>query len=184
MRKKIYFFSLFSIFSVMLFAEEGGGGGWSAVIGSILNSGILWGFLGFLLYKPIVNFFKSKSKEVKEEIDSSKFQKEESEKKLSEIEKRLAKIEDEIEKIKSKAVEDAKKEEEKIKAQLDEDLKRLSELEKTEIESIINSAKAELKKYVLELSLEEAQKKLKGKVDSKLQRKLLDEFIEDLEKIN
>ncbi len=185
MRKKVYCAFMFLIFSTGLFASGGeSAGGWGAVIGSILNSGILWGLLGFFLYKPLTQFFKKQSNEIKEKIDTSKLEKERSEEKLKKIEERLSKIEFEIEEIRNKAKEAAEKEERRIKEQLDEDLKRISSIEESEIESIINSAKRELKKYATELSVSIAEKDIKEKINEKKHKELIKKFIDDMENVN
>ncbi len=174
------------IFPIIVFASEHSGGGHETaqLIGKILNSTILWGGLGYLLYKPISMFFKEKAENDKTEfetIEKAKFEKEEE---LKALEKRIDGIEIELSKIRKRFKDEAEKDSKAFEKKTEEDLKKIEKFTEQEIAQIYSDALKELKFYALDISINLAKERLKKKINKNKQTQLVENFINELGEMN
>jgi F-type H+-transporting ATPase subunit b len=186
--KKIIIFILnFLLFPILVIASEhaaGGGHETSQLIGKIINSGILWGGLTYLLYKPISLFFKEKAEKEKIDFMNSENEKKAKEDELRSVEKRIEGIEAELKKIKERFKEEAEKDSIAFGNKTEEDLNKLKKFTEQEIEHIYSEALKELKLFALDISVSLAKDRLRKKINKKTQKQLVENFINQLGEMN
>ncbi len=168
------------------FASEHSGGGHELrqVIGKIINSTILWGSLAYLLYKPIASFFRKKSEMEKEVFFSSKNEREASENRLKEVTLRVENLEKELKAIRERFKKEAEKDKEMIEKKIEEDVAKIQKFTNLEIERIYNETLRELKLFALNISIKDAEEKIRKRIDKGTQQVLIRRFLNEIERVN
>ena len=168
------------------FAEEHSGGGHelSQIVGKVINSTILWGSLAYLLYKPIASFFRKKAESEKETFFNSKNERESSENRLKEVTLRVENLEKELKAIRERFKKEAEKDKEIIEKKIEEDVAKIQKFTNLEIERIYNEALKELKLFALNISLKDAEEKIRKRIDKGTQQVLIKRFLNEIERVN
>jgi F-type H+-transporting ATPase subunit b len=183
MKKVLIFLFLIFIFFLPVFPTEEPSFNWSEFIGKIINSLILFGFLAYILYKPLKNYLIKRNKKIKETYYQAESQRKEAEEQLAMIEKRLRNLEKEMYEIREKAELNAKKERERIIQEGIKEAERIKKLTQKEIEQQLKKGFEELKTYAIELSVSIAEKKIKKSLTPEKHRYLINKYIEKIEEI-
>ena len=84
-------------------AEPHGESGSSGMLGKVINFVILFGALGYLLAKPIMNFLSKRTTDIRASLDGARSAREEAARKLAETQVRIAALEGEAARLKSEA---------------------------------------------------------------------------------
>jgi len=150
---------------------------WRSVGVQFFNLSLLIGVLGFVLRKKIKTHFQTRKETYLELVSRAENAKAQAEKNKREIHERLAKLEETA----KSSVEKARSEAEDLKARIVLDAKGLAEKLRIETERAVEieleRAKLELRKELLDASVEAARKILNESIDGKEQKKLQDEFM-------
>lgn len=168
----------------MVFAASGGGqgdegSGWAATdTYRIFNFVVLAGILVFLLRNPVKQFFGSRIRVIREQLEDLENQKQEAEKKLTEYNERLAAMSRESEKI----IEDYRRQGENLRDQILKEAEaaagKLEEQARKNIEREFAQAKLHLETEVFDKALEKAEQKLKRITTHDDQEKLVREYLD------
>ncbi|BBB32521.1 F-type H+-transporting ATPase subunit b [Thermotomaculum hydrothermale] len=167
-------------FSTLIFASEGGHSP-ILLIGHIFDFIVFAYVLYVLLKKPIVEAMKTQRNALIKKLEEAEVKEKESEAKLKEIEERMANLKNEVEAILKKTDEIANKEKEKILAKAKEEAEKIKKLAEIEIQNKINSAKSELKKYMLELASKNAEEIIKTSITEKDIDATIENYFKELE---
>jgi F-type H+-transporting ATPase subunit b len=148
----------------------------------VMNFLLLVGILAFLFKKvDIRGYFKKRTELIEQTLREAQEAKELAQKALTEVEERLKLKDKEIEKIVSAARQSGEKE----KARMIEEGEKLKDdiikNTKTNIDYEVKSARDVIKAEAVEIAMELAEKKLKGKLTREEQLKLLEESLAKLE---
>lgn len=141
---------------------------------------ILFGFLGWKLRKPTIDFFDSRSREITAGLARAEEAKDESLKKLGEIEARLAGLDQEIKAIKEQTAQQAAEERERIIEGARLEAEKILEMGRNEIEAMQKAARRELKGHVAELAVKLAEERLKSTLGPEENQKIIDRFLQSL----
>lgn len=151
-------------------------------LGKIINFGILFLLLYILVRSPLSKFIKNKRDSINEEIESSFRKRNEVERRLKEIRKRLENIESEIKQILSKGEIDAISEREKILNEAKEEAEKII----LEAEELIDEERRkgfdQLRKYSAELLMEKVIERIKRSFGESEQRRIIRKAMDEVRK--
>ncbi|MFN8005543.1 MAG: F0F1 ATP synthase subunit B [Terriglobia bacterium] len=142
---------------------------------------ILFGGLGYYLRKPMREFFESRSRSIEEGLKNARHAKDEALRKIREIESRMAQLDQEIQALKEQALREADEEKARIVEGAKLEAAKILEMAKREIEGLKKLAHQELKGHVAELAVALAEERLKKTVGAEENKKIVNEFIENLQ---
>ncbi len=165
-------------------AEEGHAAVSSDLPAKAVNFLILFGGLGYLLYKPVRTLLEKRSAEVRRSLDEAAASRSEAEGKREAARGRLDGVAAEIERMKADAASRGRLEKDRIARAAEEEGARLREFTAREIELQTRAAVRELKAYVAETATSIAREKIRGALDPGDQAGLVDRSIERLSRLN
>jgi len=171
-------------------ASEGGGGS-SLIepnIGTIFWTLVTFVILVFLLgryaWKPLLGALQERERSIQEAIDQARGDREQAEKLVEEQRQLL----DQARRERAEAVAAGQRDAEKVKAEILEEAKKQREklLSQTQaqVEAGMRQARSELRGIAADLALRAAEKLLATNLDDASQRKLVEDYLTDLERSN
>src|SRR5262245_12966331 len=172
-------------------ASEGGGAGGSALIQPQFGT-IFWTFVTFLIlmfllgkyaWKPLLAAVDAREKGIRDSLDTARQQREESQRILDEHKALL----NQARRERAEAVELGRRDAERVKGEILEEARRQREQLVAQTESqlaaSLRQARLELKGEVANLAIQAAGKLLAKNLDEPTQRRLVEEYIKDLERM-
>lgn len=150
----------------------------------LFNFGLFLFLLYLFLFKRLKGFFRQRSQGIRDEIENADTAKNDAEKKLGDISEKLDSVEKEIANLRTKAREDGEKIRDRIIKEAEEIAERIIEQTKRNIQLETKRAKAQLQKEAALLAIEMAEELLKKNIKQEDHSRLIDEYIEKLEKID
>lgn len=177
-------------FATTLRAAEGGGGG-NALIQPQFGT-IFWTFVTFLIllfllgkfaWKPLLAAVDAREKGIRDSLETARQQRDESQRILEEHKELL----NQARRERAEAVEAGRRDAERVKGDILEEARRQREqlVKQTEgqIEARLRQARQEFKGEVASLAIQAAGKLLAKNLDDATQRRLVEEYIADLERM-
>ena len=129
--------------------------------------------------KPLVNFFKDKSEDVKKEIRAVEKEKEVILARVDEILADRARSQEKLAKLKERVMAQGKAKKQSIIEGARKESKIMLESARRKIESQMAAAQDDIRAELIDHAIEAALKKLPDVIDEKDNRKLYDQYIED-----
>ena len=161
-----------------LWAAGGGGGGISGeVFWQIISFILLAILLVRFLKKPVLSFLGQRQEQIKNSLDQAARKETESQAQLEAWEKKIKALSEEIADLKKKISQEGEMERKKILEHALEEGDRIRKQALIVAEQEVKKARAALKKEMVDLSLEFAEKILREVTDSKDQERLVKDFI-------
>jgi F-type H+-transporting ATPase subunit b len=148
-----------------------------AFVGKVVNFVVLFGGLGFLLYKPLTKFLTNRGQEIDRSIRETREARQSAEARLQETLTRLDELTGELAEIQKGAESQGQKEKEAVIATSRVEAERLRELSRQEIRLVSQNVKRELREYAANLATEGARRRLLAKMTSKIHTELIDKSI-------
>jgi F-type H+-transporting ATPase subunit b len=149
---------------------------------AIVNFLILVFLLVFMMKKmDIKGYFRKRTELIEQSLKEAREAKELARKALAEVEERLKIKDTEIEEILRTARESGEREAGRLAEEGDKLRARILEQTRSNIDFEVKSAKEAIKQEAVEIAMELAEKKLKGKLTREEQMKLLEESIAKIE---
>lgn len=183
-RTIIIVMALSAAFAAVAFASDGEAKGGSHVmewVWKVVNFGIL----AFILVKfggpAFKSFLKQRTETIQKTLDEARQARELAEKALKEVEERLKAKDKEVEEIIAAARLSGAKERDFLSAEGQKMSAKMLEQAKANIDFELKRAKDAIKAEAVELALELAERKIKGKLTPDEQKKLLEESLVKLE---
>jgi F-type H+-transporting ATPase subunit b len=144
------------------------------------NFVILVGGLGYLVAKSVPAMLRSRGEEIRKGIDEAQKVKLDAEKRAADMEARMAKLGADIEAFKVQAKGEMEQEGKRILEQTAIQAKKLEAQAAAEIEAAVKAARAGLKQYAADLSIDLAAQRIQARLDSSTEAGLVDNFLADL----
>jgi F-type H+-transporting ATPase subunit b len=132
----------------------------SATAFELLNFLILAGSLGYLAAKVLPKAIRSRNAAIHKHIVDAEVATREAGARLSSVEERLARLDGEIAAMRSRAEEDAAREEQRFRASVEEEKRKILAAAEQEIAAATIHAQQQLKQQAAELAIEQAARKL------------------------
>ena len=151
-----------------------------AFVGKVVNFVVLFGGLGFLLYKPLTKYLTNRGREIDRTIRETRDARQSAEARLQETLTRLDELTGELAEIQQEAENRGKKEKESVIAASRVEAERLRELSKQEIGLVSQNVKRELREYAADLATEGARRRLLARMTPQVHTELIDKSIERL----
>jgi F-type H+-transporting ATPase subunit b len=172
------------------FASEGGGGGslliqpqFGTIFWTLITFLILMFLLGRYAWKPLLGAVDAREKGIRDTIETARQQREESQRILEEHKSLL----NQARRERAEAVEAGRRDAERVKGEILEEARRQREhlVAQTEAQlaASLRQARVELKGEVASLAIQAAGKLLAKNLDEPTQRRLVEEYIADLERM-
>jgi F-type H+-transporting ATPase subunit b len=169
-------------------ASEGGGGGASliqpkfgTVFWTLLTFVLLVALLGRFAWKPLLGALEQREKSIRESIDQARQDREQAEELLTQHKQLL----DQARRERAEAVSEGRRDAEGLKAEILEEARKQREqlLSQTEaqVQTGLRQARSELRKVAADLAIQAAEKLLVQNLDDPTQRKLVEDYLADLE---
>jgi F-type H+-transporting ATPase subunit b len=172
-------------FFLFFSSEEGeseAGGGFFA--GMVVNSLLLFGGLGFLLYRPVRAFLQKKKDEIRRSLEEAESSRKGAEDRYKESMRRSEGLAAEIASMKAEAEAQGNQKKAKITKQAEEEAARALRLIRQEIDACAQTGIREIRAYVAETATSLAREKIRKKLAAETHSLLVDKSIERLSKLN
>jgi F-type H+-transporting ATPase subunit b len=146
-----------------------------------INFVILVGGLGYLLRKPMAEFFSSRSASIQKSLDEGRKALEASQAQLKAVEDKLGRLEAEIAAFKESAAREMAAERQRLQQAAAEEAARILESARAQMDTALRGAKVDLKKYTAEKSVTLAEQLIRTRLDDSGRRRLVTQFVATLE---
>jgi len=160
------------------------GSAWLDFAGKTINFLILFGGLGYFLYRPLKQWLHNKTLTIARLLEENARARKEAEEKLASVKERLSGVDREIEALRKKAEVEGLREKERILSLAREEAARIEKLRELEIEALRRGAIRELKAYAASLAATLAETRIRQKLNLELHRRLIRRSIERLAKLD
>jgi F-type H+-transporting ATPase subunit b len=171
------------LFLFMSPSGEAGSSGLMDFIGKAVNFLVLFGGIGYILYKPLRAFLAKRTADVERTIREAEKQAEEARMKLREAEQKARGLEEDISGMKKEAEEHGTKEAEEIRALARNETERIKRFAQQEMDLQVRTRIHELKEYAADLAISLAESKIRKQVSEQGHYRLIDRSIERLRKL-
>lgn len=151
------------------------------LVSQIVNFAILAVLLTVLLYKPILRMLDERSARIKKGMEDAEEASRKAAETQAEFEQRMIEARQEGQSLIAQAAEEAKKVQKQIEANAREQAQQLLDRARSEIQRERELAVKELQRQAVELSIQMTQKVVGEGLDEDAHRKLIDDFITELE---
>jgi F-type H+-transporting ATPase subunit b len=180
---------LFAAAALPALASEGGGGGASliepkfgTVFWTLITFLLLLALLGRFAWKPLVGALEHREQAIQESIDKASEDRVQAE----ELLRQHRELVDQARRDRGEAVAEGQRDAEKLKAEiLDEARKQREQLlaqTQSQVDAGLRQARAELRDVAVDLAIRSAEKLLTKNLDDATQRKLVEEYLADLDR--
>ena len=132
-------------------------------------------------WKPLLGIMEERKKKIKSEFDEIKHQKEEVLKQAQEYNEKLAHIETRARIRIQEAVQEGIKIAQEIQNEAHNQARNILNKAQDEVEREVEKAKVQLKNNLVNIAMAAAQKIIREKLDQEKDKKLIAEFVNDLE---
>jgi F0F1-type ATP synthase membrane subunit b/b' len=171
----------------MLLAEQAADKGllWNLDFWKVIN---LLVFVIILVYifrnkLKIGQVFDSRAQSIRKELETAKREKQEAEQKLTEVAARLGRLDQDIAAIRTEAQQEAQRESDRIRQTAEADIEKIRQTTLREIDGAMRAARAELKAFVSDQSVQMAETIIKREMRPEDERRLLAEYLEGLREV-
>jgi F-type H+-transporting ATPase subunit b len=151
-------------------------------IWKIANFALLAIGLGYMIYKNLPPFFRTRTATIQQGIAEAQQIKRDAEKRAAETDAKVAALGQEIEKFRTESREEMQRESERIRQETARQIARLQQQAQLDIESAAKNARRELRNYAAGLSVELAEQRIRGRLDATSESAILDWFVADLKR--
>lgn len=138
-----------------------------------INFLALFGLLGYLLRKPMSQFFAGRTRAILHGLEEGRRANEEAAQRLREIEDRLGRVEWEIAELRKTAAGEADVERNRLRVAARAETERIFAMAQQEIRALAKAARAELKSYAAGLAVELAEQRIRARLTPERQAALL-----------
>ena len=151
------------------------------LIYKIINFAILVGGLGYVLRKPLAEFFSTRSASIRKSLEEGRKALEASQAQLQAVEERLQHLEAEIAAFKASALTEMEADRQRMKQAIGEEAARILESARAQTEIAVRGAKLDLKSYAARKAVALAEEMILTRLDDSGRRRLAAQFAASLE---
>jgi len=161
---------------------EDGSGDWRPAYDLVMRW-VNFGILVFLIVKyarkPLVNFFKEKSEDVKKEIETVENEKQEILGKIEEMKKQRDQSQERLEALKERIINQGKLKKQRIIESAHQESKILLQSAQRKIDSQILSAQQNIRAELIDQAVNIAMQKLPGEIAEKDNQRLYEQYLDN-----
>ena len=142
-----------------------------------INLALLVGALGFVLRKPLADFFAQRSASIRKGLEEGRKALEASQAQLKTVEEKLQHLEEEIAAFKASAGREMEAERQRLKLAAAEEAEKILQAARAQTEIAVRAARLELKSYAAEQAVELAEEIIRRRLDEAGRKKLVEDFL-------
>jgi F0F1-type ATP synthase membrane subunit b/b' len=165
-------------------AEGEAASGGSNFLGKVVNFVILFGGLGYLMYKPVRAMLEKQSKDVETEIVAAESSRTSAEERLETARRRMDGLAGEVAKMKEEAEARGRREREAIAGLARDEADRIRRLTRLEIDARAQAGIRDVRAFVAARATGQARERIRKRLATEDQALLIDRSIERLSKLN
>lgn len=154
---------------------------WRDALWQTGNFIILIAILVYFLRKPVVNYLSRRSQKIKQDLSLARRERREARSKLEDISGRLSRLDEELSSMKKGFLQEAQRERKRVLSEAKKEAEELLEATHQKIQSEVKLARRRLQEYIARLSVEEAERMLKGTLTDKDQEALIRRYLANME---
>jgi F-type H+-transporting ATPase subunit b len=151
---------------------------WQVLLAQLINFGILFGLLFFLLYKPMRRTFDARSNRIKESMEQAEQIKEQMARTEEQVKEQLAAARREGQDILAQAAQMGDRLKEETRGEARQEAEVIVARARTEIERERDEAIDEVKRQFVDLAITAAEKVVNETLDREKHRRLIEEVLE------
>lgn len=151
---------------------------WQVLLAQLINFGILFGILFFLLYKPMRRTFDERSNRIKESMDQAEQIKEQMARTEEQVKEQLVTARREGQDILAQAAQMGVRLKEEARGEARQEAEVIVARARTEIELERDEAIDEVKRQFVDLAITAAEKVVRESLDREKHRRLIEEVLE------
>jgi F-type H+-transporting ATPase subunit b len=148
-----------------------------------INLSLLVGALAYVLRKPVADFFAQRSASIRKGLEEGRKALEASQVQLKVVEEKLQHLEEEIAAFKASAAQEMEAERRRWKLAAAEEGEKIFQSARAQTEAAVRAARLELKSYAAEQAVDLAEAIIRRRLDEAGRRKLVDEFLAQVESL-
>ena len=184
MKRAVTVFLLLAVMALPALAAEGGsedhGGDTLTTVFKWINFITVFGALGWLLRKPMREFFTGQRAAIQAAINEGREASRQAEQRMAEIEQRLARLDQEVETLRQEAAANATAEQQRIREAARREAERILATAQAEIESTSRAARLELRAYAARLAVSLAEQRIRQRLTPDTHAALFETFVRGL----
>ena len=146
----------------------------------IINFTILAVALGYLLRKPMAEFFAQRSEGIRKALEEGRAALEKSQAQLQAVEEKLKHLEEEIAAFKATAEKEMEAERKRLAEESAREAERILETARVRIDSAARAAKLDLRIFAAQQALQLAEQIIRDRLDDAARERLVSQFIATL----
>ena len=146
----------------------------------VINFVLLVGGLGYVLRKPLANFFVERSASIRKSLDEGRKALEASQAQLQAVEDKLRRFEEEMASFRGAALDEMKAEREHLRRTTATEIEKMMDSLRVQMEVATKQARLELRLYGAQQAVEMARQMIGQRLDDVGQRRLVADFAEKL----
>jgi F-type H+-transporting ATPase subunit b len=174
--------ALAALVALPAFAQEGGGQIEAPQTWLVANFVILVAGLSWMIAKNGGPFLAARLKKIRQDIVQGEEARREAQRRAAEVDERLANLDKEIAALRLESQKELENELERMRRKIAADRERIRVHSEQEIAAAGKTARAELKRYVAELAIGLAERKIRGRMNAATQDSLIGGFAENLDR--
>ncbi len=151
---------------------------WQVLLAQLINFGILFGLLFFLLYKPMRRTFDARSNRIRESMEQAEQIKEQMARTEEQVREQLAAARREGQDILAQAAQMGDRLKEEARGEARQEAEVIVARARTEIERERDEAIDEVKRQFVDLAITAAEKVVNETLDREKHRRLIEEVLE------
>jgi F-type H+-transporting ATPase subunit b len=149
-----------------------------------INFLILVGGLAYVLRKPLAAFFKDRSLKIARDLYEGRKALKEAQAALAEVERKLQHLGEEIAAFQSSNAREMESEHERMRRSSEEEAAKIMEAARSQLDAASRSSVLELKTYAAKQALVLAEEMVRQRLDSATRERLVERFVEGVERLN
>jgi F-type H+-transporting ATPase subunit b len=142
---------------------------------------LLAGGLGYVLRKPLADFFSARSASIKRSLEEGRKALEASQAHLQAVEEKLRHLEEEIAAFKASAAWEMEVERQRLRQAVADEAEKILESARAQMETATRAAKIELRIYVAQQAVELGEELIRQRLDDASRSRLVSQFIARLD---
>jgi F-type H+-transporting ATPase subunit b len=151
------------------------------LIYKIINFTLLAVALGYVLRKPMAEFFAGRSESIRKALDEGRAALKESQAKLDAVEEKLKHLEEEIAAFGASAEKEMKAERQRLAEETAREAEKILETARVRIETATRGARLQLQAFTAQQALQLAEQMIRERLDEPSRQRLVSQFIDSLE---
>jgi F-type H+-transporting ATPase subunit b len=147
----------------------------------VINFVLLGGALGYVLRKPLADFFSTRSAAIKKSLEEGRKALEASQAQLQAVEEKLRHLEEEIVAFKASAASEMEAERLRLRQAVADEAEKILESARAQMETATRAAKVELRIYAAQQAVELAEELIRQRLDDASRSRLVSQFVARLD---